>query len=475
MRYLLKIKHGLKTKNLLPLFWNYQIFSFVFNTIIVSPQYILLFLSIQQKKIYKLKKFLFYKIKKINFRKDSSNLLLVKQTLESNKFNQFFLLVLNHLFFHIIKLLYLQIFSFTPFKFRFNSFKTTPIDFEPTRNSNFYILKVNLFDNKYHYLLKNSLKFIKKFINDNTFNQYCLQVLLFLFQSLIKKKFFWLNFLQLKYLLNNIYCKKFDFFIFSFITTFILNVYINVSPSYKKIFFLLKISLQRLNKRNKFLNVFLKKKYVKFQYFNYLRNNNEVLICFFSSFYNLYFFREYLHLYTQLTLKITSNILKSCMFFGYKISTSFFLNKSKQQILWNWKKNPFTDSLFLYFVPIKKLKYIFICLNILNSKNKPRHNNTLISLEANNIFEWYLKFFLTFKFYYKNCLNFKMFILRLFYICKWALLICLAKKHKKVLSVIIYKYSKYTKVFFMYCFNFLKLINKVINYKCLCYIYNKNF
>jgi len=76
IKYFLFLKNGLKVKSFLPLFWNYILFSSIFNKLLNNPHHTLLFLSIQQKEINKFKKFLFYKIKNLKLKIAENNDLL---------------------------------------------------------------------------------------------------------------------------------------------------------------------------------------------------------------------------------------------------------------------------------------------------------------------------------------------------------------------------------------------------------------
>jgi len=79
VNYTLKFKNNLKLKTILPIFWNYSLFTTIFNSLINDPQHIILFSSMQQNKLDKVKKFLFYKLKSLKFKITLKKLLLYKK------------------------------------------------------------------------------------------------------------------------------------------------------------------------------------------------------------------------------------------------------------------------------------------------------------------------------------------------------------------------------------------------------------
>ena len=65
--YVLKHNKNLKIQNLLFLIKNYNLFNTNFEFILNSPQYSLLVFSMKQNELNYLKRFLFFKLKTINF------------------------------------------------------------------------------------------------------------------------------------------------------------------------------------------------------------------------------------------------------------------------------------------------------------------------------------------------------------------------------------------------------------------------
>jgi len=98
VNYTLKFKNNLKLKTILPIFWNYSLFTTIFNSLINDPQHIILFSSMQQNKLDKVKKFLFYKLKSLKFKITLKKLLLYKKNLQFITFRQIFLLFISKFF-----------------------------------------------------------------------------------------------------------------------------------------------------------------------------------------------------------------------------------------------------------------------------------------------------------------------------------------------------------------------------------------
>lgn len=449
-KLLFKLKSGIKVKNVLPLLWNYTLFSFIFNNILNSPQYTLLLASMQQKEIYKMKKFLFYKLKNVSF-----TLMFTKFLVSKNKkasfYNKFFFSLFIDLFFQILDLIFSQIFSFIPFQFRVQNLKSS-LNIMTKARKPFYLISLSQ-NFKFSFLIKTSFKFIKKFVNDIKFGEYYLEIINFFFRVKISEtSFVFTNVLKFKSFLNFMHFFQFDAFIYFITAKFSFNLNKHFQSRYKKLFFLFKISLQNISKKLLFLyntqkQHFSKRKNKFFSSFGYLRIDHFFLIYVFAPFSTFVLLNKQIHDFNKYVFNLSNESLVRLNLLGYDIIKSrFFVPIIKQKKTWILKKKNFSTTRLL--VPLRTLKTSFINAGFLDVKYVPIYLEKLITFDGDIIFNWYLQFYSVFLNYYLECLNFESFKLRFYYICKWSLLFTFAKKYKKTLKYVFSKYiSQITNIF----------------------------
>lgn len=479
-KLLLKLKSGIKVKNVLPLLWNYTLFSCVFNNILNFPQYTLLLASMQQKEIYKMKKFLFYKLKNLSF-----TLMLTKFLVSKNKkssfYNNFFFSLFIDLFFQILDLIFSQIFSFIPFQFRVQNLKFS-LNIMTKVIKPFYLISLSQ-NSKFSFLIKTSFKFLKKFVNDIKFGEYYLEIINFFFRVKISEtSFVFTNILKFKSLLNFMHFFQFDAFIYFITAKFSFNLNKHFQSRYKKLFFLLKISLQNISKKTIFVydmqeQYFLKRKKTFFSSFGYLRMDNFFLIYVFAPFSTFVLLKKQIHDFNKYIFNLSNESLIKLNLLGFDIIKSrVVVTTIKQKITCVLKKKNFLTTRLL--VPLKTLKTSFIKAGLLNVKYVPIYFEKLITFDSDTIFNWYLQFYFVFLNYYSKCLNFESFKLRFYYICKWSLLFTFAKKYKKTLKYVFSKYiSQITNIFINRAMSFY-LINNIKTKKTqqtFFYIYKDSF
>jgi hypothetical protein len=477
---LLRFNPNLKVKQVLPVSWNYSLFTSIFINLTNDPCHSLLFLSMQQNKLYKIKKFLFYILRISKFKIMLKKVILYKKDTHFTFVKQIFLLFLNQFYFQLLTLIFSHILSFIPFKFRSNDVKTH-LNFLTDKvlfKQNCYFLQFKL-NCEFSFLVRSSFKFIKKFINDKTFIEQFLQIVyFFVYEKTYEIKNYLTEFLKLKSIFNSIFFVQFDYFSIFIITKIIVNSTQTLKLVYYKFIHFVQKALKSVSKF-RFFNLkksfFLKKKIKMTSYFSYLRVNQILIIGFSGLFFRFCFFKRQIKLFykNMFNLNIYEN-LKEFFFLGFTILVLNNLKKMKSRNKYHNIKKPLHLKPLIYVIPLQQLYNAFKILGILNIQNKPKSVLSLTSFYNNNIFTWYLNFFLVFLFYYKKCSNFKNFSLKFYYICKWSLMLTLSKKHKKSLTYVLKRYVTFLSTIFLTVIKHFYtgfILNKNNKIASLLYIY----
>lgn len=481
---LIKINRYLKIKRILPLLWNYSIFSLCLDSVISSPNYLFLRLNMQQKKVNYIKKFIFFKLKRLKYKLIFKKLYLYKYNSNKNDFlNHLFFFVMLQILIFISNLLFLQIFSYIPFKFRAKNLKYFLIDtFISKKKAVFFSFNFICFELRYclSNLFKNSVKFIKKFLNDNNFLKYFFQIAIFLFQTKLKnvKQFLGL-FLDLENFLTKIYYSQVDCVIAFTIKKQILDSSINLKARYRTLIFFLEKAIFNGYKEHfyKKKKCFKKVKNKRSSLLvNYLRVNKKILFISWGSAFKLYSFKKNLYQYfNSVFVSLQTSFNTSFSFLGFDYKINFVLQTVKSSYLKFTNNIRFKKFFFIKRVLITNVKSFFINLDMLTIKNQPKYCTYLLFFYSTNILNWYLYFFFGLLKYYKNCSNLRNFFLSFYYICKWSLLYTLAKKHKKTVNFLITKYTKYINTTFSFMLKKVYLATsplKQSNLLFLNYTYN---
>ena len=431
------LKNCVKNKNILSLLSNYYLFTTSFEYILSSPQFTLVFLSMKQKAIYNLKKFLFYKLKELTvFSFNNKNALFSKRKFQFLFVTDFLCILLVSIFFQILNLILKQKFSFIPSFSRLTNFNSFLTIRKNNINCSSYILRFNIKLNNF-VLFKSTFKVLKKFIYDRIFIEYFLQLILIF----ARKKIFTKT-TQLLNILSFVYFSQLDFYLF---TLLINKVKFKVKLNFKKTLIYIKKALKMVNKIFLFFNFkkkklfFTKRKKSNFFSFNYKRINYTFLLIFSASFSLFSILKKEIFLFLSLNFNGIKTFPANCFnFLGFDLKIKKVLYEKKIFFNLNLKK-----EFMVKIVPLILLQNKFINFGLLNIFNKPLSFNLLTNYLSKNLFYWYLNFFFGFLIYYKNCSNFKKFILSVYYICKWSLLFTLAKKHKKSVKNILSNYFIY--------------------------------
>lgn len=126
----------------------------------------------------------------------------------------------------------------------------------------------------------------------------------------------------------------------------------------------------------------------------------------------------------------------------------------KQKLFSNLKKPSVANSnaslkqkrVLKILIPLKKIKRNLRFFGIVNKNDKPSAINKLLLCYTEEIIIWYNALAYGLLKYYKNCSNYDKLCVYINYFFRWSLLHTLAKKHKKPLNKIIFKYSKDIKI-----------------------------